>query len=171
MGASLNYRRIDRAQLDQFLADADAVVPFLAAESSQELAYQRVRTGLAFDLDKSWHAVHFCLTGGGGRTRDPRGMIRADGRSLGSAELGLGPPWAVLPSEVASFAAAIADVTVKDFFVRYEPALMRRQWVYGAAGLNETPVSFDYVWGCFFGLRNFVSAAAEHGDGLIGWMN
>jgi Domain of unknown function (DUF1877) len=79
-------------------------------------------------------------------------------------------PWAVLPSEVASFAAAIADVGVRDLFVRYEPVVMRSQQVYAAGSLTETPESFDNVWVYFLGLRDFVGAAAAHGDGLVGWM-
>jgi hypothetical protein len=147
-------------------------VPFLTAEAAQgrHALEQRERGGVEFHLEKSWHAVHFCLTGNGGKTSDPRGMIRADGRTLGSAEFGLGPPWGVLPSEVASFASVIAVVSVKDFFIRYEPAAIRSEYVYGAGSLTETPESFDYVWWYFLGLRDFVTAAAAHGDGLIGWM-
>jgi hypothetical protein len=58
------------------------------------------------DLDKSWHIVHYLLTGETGRALSPLGMIGDDLHPLADLNLGLGKPNVISPAVVQAFAEA-----------------------------------------------------------------
>ena len=123
------------------------------------------------DLDKSWEALHFCLTGSRNPTSAPEGLLLMDKRSIGSDEVGYGKPWALDAKEVKLFARTLAPLSQADLRARYDPVRMVREKVYLAdAFLRDGDQGFDYIWQNFLQLRDFLNATSEQGQGLVLWL-
>jgi len=121
------------------------------------------------DLDKSWHIVHYLLSGSSGRGESPLGLIGDDLHPLADVDLGLGKPNVISPSEVRAFAQTTAAMSDADFLTRFKPDEMPVDELYMgdviARGDHEDMM--EYALENFHILRDFAGKAAANGEAII----
>jgi hypothetical protein len=81
------------------------------------------------DLEKSWHGIHYLLTGTAWEGDPPFNFLLAGGREL-DIEIGMAPPRAHSAAEVRDIAAALARVEDAELRRRFAPADMMQLEIY-----------------------------------------
>jgi hypothetical protein len=120
------------------------------------------------DLDKSWHIVHYLLTGSDNATDSPLNIIADESDRLADIDLGLGPPFVIHPEVVSRFAAAAAELSDEQFLSRLHPSEMPLETLYLGDSVRDDPDEMgEYAVENFHFLRTFARAAADAGDAVI----
>jgi hypothetical protein len=81
------------------------------------------------DLEKSWHGIHYLLTGTAWEGDPPLNFLLAGGHEL-DIETGIAPPRAYRPAETRAIGAALAQVDEGELRRRFAPAEMMRLEIY-----------------------------------------
>ena len=119
------------------------------------------------DLHKSWHTLHFALTGRAEGGALPAATLLSGGTEIGR-DLGYGRARCVTEASTRSFATFLAGLDVAALAARIVPATLRAQGVYGAS-LSSARLR-DELAHDFPRLRDHVVAAASARSGLLIWM-
>lgn len=125
--------------------------------------------GVRCDLDKSWHGIHFLLTGTAWEGEMPQAFLLLGGEVIGDEDVGYGPARALHPVEVASVAASLQSVSTSTLRDRFDPKHMIEQEIYPAIW-DRDPSEDDtlgYLLEYFDDLKSSVSAASEKRMGLV----
>lgn len=118
------------------------------------------------DLDKSWNAIHFTLTGDAdGDTDLPLGFLLTGGRPVPEVDLGHGPIRAFGPEAVQGLAELLAAIPPEEFLARFDHAAMREEDVYCVG--PDPDEERAYHGAHYRDLHRFLPAAAARGDALI----
>ena len=120
------------------------------------------------NLDKSWHIVHYLLTGSDNATDSPLNIIADESDRLADIDVGLGPPFVIHPDAVSSFAAAAAELSDEQFLSRLRPSEMPLDTLYLGEAVRENPGEMgEYAVENLHFLRDFAQKAADAGDAVI----
>jgi len=118
------------------------------------------------DLDKSWHAIHYLLTG----TAWEIGDGAAGAAILGGDEVGedggYGPARLLDPEAVRAVATGLDALDVETLRARFDPDAMAAAEIYPSIWANE-PAEFNGYVAHFAELRRFYRAAAENGQAVL----
>ena len=118
------------------------------------------------NLDKSWHAIHFLLTGDAGGAPYPLGLVMG-GEDIG-ADQGYGPARLIEPDEMLDFSAALSALSDAELKKRYDPAEMAQHHVYIADSLvEEGEEGWNYLVSFLLGLRRFAERCVQTNSGAI----
>lgn len=129
--------------------------------------------GEEIDVDKSWHLIHFLLTGqaeGGewplcfilqGGTHDGPDDAEGEDDDWGDDD---GATQSYTPAQVREIAAALQPVTPEILAARWDPANPAAKEVYGFRPDDETR---DYAVDYYTQVRELVLRLAETGSGLF----
>lgn len=110
----------------------------------------------ATDLDKTWHVVHFLLTGSAEDGEGPLSFLLAGGRPVGEVDLGFGPGRLFVREELQEIAQALGRISESDLPSRYRPERMGD--LYGwAPGRDEDELFIATHY--FNVLKDFVGAS------------
>lgn len=161
MGMTANFLRIDAATLDALMADPERATGFLLPDGDPEYPADS-----HLDLDKSWHLVHFFLTGEVGNAPPPPGLAVMGGDVLMEEELGYGPPTFVSAPEVKIVAAALAKIDASSLPDRYDLRPVHDD-VYLAQAYAGSAEDREYVVENFRALQEFYAAAAQHDHAAV----
>lgn len=119
------------------------------------------------DLHKSWHCLHFMLTGKAEETGGtPLGDAILGGTEFGGeeADTGYGPPRALSPEQTRAVAAALAGFPVDRKAQEFDAAAAEKAGIYvpqhGAEELKQY----------FAQLRKFYEDAARKGNAVVLWI-
>jgi hypothetical protein len=119
------------------------------------------------DLHKSWHCLHFMLTGKvEGSDGTPLGDAILGGEEIGGddADTGYGPPRALTPSQVRNVAAALAEFPIDKMAQEFDSAAADKAGIYVARhGAEELAEYFGQ-------LRSFYDDAAHKGNAVLLWI-
>ena len=74
------------------------------------------------DLDKSWHGLHFLLTGSAWDGAPPLNFLVAGGTEVGDIDVGYGPARAFRAAEVAQIDQALGVLSADELKRRFNPA-------------------------------------------------
>ena len=126
-----------------------------------------------FDLDKSWHGIHFLLTGSAQGGEEPLCYLIEGGHAVGDIDVGSGPARALKPDQVAAFDAALNKITEKEFRTRFNPEKMRQAEIYPSIWDRpaEEDDSLQYLVEYLSDLKTFVREAKEHKQGILVWLS
>ena len=116
------------------------------------------------DLHKSWHILHFALTGRAEGGALPAATLLSGGTEIGR-DLGYGRARIVAAAPTSAFATYLAGTDVTALAARLVPAAMRAQGVYGAA--QSRARLLDELTHDFPRLRDHVIGAASGRSGLL----
>jgi Domain of unknown function (DUF1877) len=119
------------------------------------------------DLHKSWHCLHFMLTGKAEETGGtPLGDAILGGTEIGGeeADTGYGPPRGLTPAQVRAVAAALAEFPIDQKAREFDAAAAGRAGIYVAQ--HEAEELTEY----FGQLRNFYRDAASKGNAVLLWI-
>lgn len=149
------YLAVPQAELEQLRAEPEEIEEFLAGPRGDD----------AFSADKSWHGIHYLLTGSTVPTADVLSNVIFGKGPLGTADLGYGPPLATDASDVRAIAAALEQVPDDAVRARFEPAAMDEVY----PGFWDDDDALEAVMEALDELRGFYRDAAANGDAVIVW--
>ncbi|MCK9684846.1 YfbM family protein [Scleromatobacter humisilvae] len=152
-------------QLETLRGDPDSLQEFIFPD---EDTYAPPKGSI--DLDKSWHGMHYLLTGTADGGEGPLGLPIIGGEELGE-DMGVGPARFLTPQQVGEVSAALSGLAEAALAARYDPQDMDAQQIYpsgiwerdGAQGL-------DYVLHYYRKLVAFYAGAAQRGDAVLLWI-
>jgi len=119
------------------------------------------------DLHKSWHCLHFMLTGKAEETGGtPLGDAILGGVEIGGeeADTGYGPPRALKPAQVRAVADALADFPIDQRAQEFDAMAAEKAGIYVA---KHDPEELNEYFGK---LRSFYDDAARKGNAVILWI-
>ena len=122
-------------------------------------------------LGKTWHGLHFTLTGKAAEGKQPLSFLVAGGKPIvaegDEEDEAFIPPRVLPPAFVAKLAKSLAAITPGEFGNRFDPARMAEAAIYPRIW-DEPPAELlrDYQAACE-SLRQFVSESAERGDMIV----
>jgi hypothetical protein len=125
--------------------------------------------GIAIDLDKSWHGIHYLLTGSAEEADQPLSFLVAGGRTIGEIEVGYGPARVFTSAETQAISKALETLTAEELRSRFDPADMTVQNIYPEIW-NRSPAEQDtlgYLLEHFAILREGVKNAADNKLGIV----
>jgi hypothetical protein len=155
MGMRGYFRRVPDEVLARLLASPDQIRDFLDEEAFPDL-----------DIDKSWHAIHFLLTGTAWEGVAPLDFIVNGGASIGDVDVGYGPARGFDSKQVRAIWSALEPLSSKDLDARYDAQRMRKLEIYACVdNLDEYLVTY------FDELRRFIEAAVKSDEALLVWLS
>jgi hypothetical protein len=125
--------------------------------------------GEELDLNRSWHGIHFLLTGTAYEGEPPLDFIVRGGAEIDDVEVGMGPARALRSEEVRAVADAIEGLPPEELRQRFDPERMLEEGIYPDIW-DRDPAEDDtlgYLIEHYADLRAFVRRAADRGDGMI----
>jgi hypothetical protein len=146
-------------------ADADRLTndPDLSAEFTR---YGNP-TAVSVSLEKSWHGLHYLLTGDAWESAGPKAFLIAGGRETPESDAGYGPARLFSPSETADINAAISPVSGDELWGRFDSQEMASQDIYPMIwDESEADLKEEYLF-CFHDLKKLIANAAATGQGLL----
>jgi hypothetical protein len=150
-----------RAQVRQFTADPDAFIPHLAEWATG---------GRSLHLRKTWHGLHFALTGTAWEGDNPLGFLLHGGETVGpedDEDEAYTPPRVLSPAHVRKLAKALTALTAADFSARFDLKQLAEEEIYPRIW-DEPAEQLHAEYGAAFqSLRRFVSEAAGRGDAMV----
>lgn len=114
------------------------------------------------DLEKSWHALHYLLTGRPDEAPPPLGNAILGGTEIGE-DIGYGPARFLSPVQVREVAAALASISTEELARRFNLEAMVRANVYPVRDESELELAQQY----FERLSRFYAHAAAAGNAMI----
>ncbi|WP_157229277.1 YfbM family protein [Rivularia sp. PCC 7116] len=164
-----NYRRISQKQLTELQNHRELITDFLfpsyQADQISEL------NGSYLCIGKTWHAIHFLLTGTIADDQPPLENIVMGGTPLGDVEnpdFDFGPARFLNPSEVKEVAEAISKISKAEFQARFKPSELVEANIYPAilwerGGEEE----LEFLTDTFLMLVKFFQEAAKHREVVL----
>jgi hypothetical protein len=125
--------------------------------------------GEILDLDKSWHGIHYLLTGTAWEGDPPLNFLVIGGREVGDDEVGQGPARTYTAAETREIAGALAAVGDPELRSRFAPDAMMRLEIYPEIW-DRDPAEDDtlgYLLEYLGLLRTAVATVVERGHGLL----
>jgi len=113
-------------------------------------------------LDKSWHALHYLLTGHAEEAPPPLGDAILGGTELGEG-LGYGPARFLTPEEVGATSAALNKVSAEDLARRFDLPTMIAAEIYACRDERDLRLAQEY----FSELVRYYSDAATRGNAML----
>jgi hypothetical protein len=122
-----------------------------------------------FDLDKSWHGIHYLLTGTHRGEKPPLDFLTDGGEVVGDEDLGYGPGRVFTSEQVAAIDDALKGLSRDAVAQRFDPQEMTKLDIYPGIWQRE-PEDDDSLGYCLDYLdemKSFVDRAHDAGFGLI----
>jgi hypothetical protein len=164
MGMNATLRRLSDDDLSRLLDDPDLVPPYLIHEQLPD-GFGPI---IELNLEESWHAIHFLLTGSAWAGKAPLNFVATGGEELGE-EGGHAPARSLSASQVRKLAAALDRCPTEALLKRFDPAALTAADVY--PGTWSRPAQGQdmrgYVGAHYDKLRKFVMQAAGARQALI----
>ena len=149
------------AWVQQLAGDPDAILPRLAG---------RANRARSLPLRKTWHGLHFALTGTAGEGNDPLGFLLSGGEAIGpedEEDEAAVPPRVLANAYVKQLAKALGAITEAEFAKRFDVGRLAEEEVYPRIW-DEPAEELQREYGsAFTSLRRFVSEAAARGDAVV----
>lgn len=159
--------RVTNEQLESFLIDSALLEEFADAEDIEE-------SGSQLDLDKSWDAINFLLTGHSVDTIEtaepPLSQVLFSGQLVDEEQdMGYGPAHYLTPEQVNEVSTALSMISASDFRQRYDADKLNEKGVYPQAW-EDNEDEKDYLADNFEDLKTFYSKAAEEGQAIVAYI-
>lgn len=156
-----NFAAITAEQVDELIQDPERTTDFL-----DELAEGTGNEDF-LDVDKSWHGIHFLLTGSAWEGDAPLKWVVLAPREIGE-DVGYGPARILTPAEVSEVNKALASIPADQLQSKYDWQALNRNEIYPQ---NWSEGDHDYIVGNFEDLKKLYASAAHRGMGIIQWLN
>jgi hypothetical protein len=161
MGMGLIGRRLSAGELRAVLDDPETVDALLFGDDDDDEMPEP-----DLDLDKSWHVVHYLLTGTAWEITEGAGEAVLGGSEIGP-DGGYGPARLLDPAAVRRIVAGLDAVDPAALRVRFDPAAMVAADLYPSA-LTLAPQDVEpFLAPQLAELRRFYGAAAAAGQAVL----
>jgi len=118
----------------------------------------------ALDIDKTWHVIHFLLTGEAWGGEAPLANAVLGGTELPETDAGYGPFRYLLPEEVQAVSKALAGISPPALWARFDPQTAEAAEIYGWEGDEK---QCEYVSGNYQSLQMHFAQAATAGQAML----
>ena len=167
MGMIGNYLRVTTEELESFLSDSSKLENRVYNGDSHK------DTGL-IDVDKSWEAIFFLLTGQALATCDeaspPFSWVLLPPNEIDpDQDMGYGPATYTTAAQTKELSAAINNITDDEIKRRYDGSRMNEMGIYPECWTDD--VSREYLFDNFNSLKNFLTDAANNNQPVIVFIN
>jgi hypothetical protein len=122
--------------------------------------------GPGLSLDKSWHVLHFLLTGQIDEAPAPLGLAILGGTEIGS-DVGHGPARYLTPGQVADVATALSATTITDLERRFESVAAHSKDLYACRDQMDAALAAEALPR----LRHYYDEAVRLGHAMILWID
>jgi hypothetical protein len=168
MGMIGNYRRITQEQLAVLQKEPFSIATFLFHGYEVDKAIELDRHYL--NIDKTWHALHFLLTGTAFPSQPPLTNVVMGGTPLGDPEnpdFDFGPAHFLTPLEVQEVAKAISEISLSELQARFNPSAFIANDVYPTDLWERGQQEIEYVTYYFVLLVKFFQEAAKQEEVVL----
>jgi hypothetical protein len=156
-----NLRPASDTEIEALLANPEHVTRFLYGGGSD--VRERV------DLGKTWHAIHFVLTGTRLAGDGPLSFLVDEGTPVGDVDVGFGPARVLTSQQVRAIAAALDRLNAGDFEGRLDAQQLAAERIY--PGGWQRNGSAKLVAEKYSELRQLIVRTADAGLGLVLYIN
>ena len=129
--------------------------------------------GLSTDLDKSWHGLHYLLTGTAWEGEAPLNFLVSGGREVGKLDVGYGPVRVLTAGETRAVRDALSKLDDDGLRARFDGADMMKKQIYPE--IWDRPAEEDDPLGYLLEyagvLRGFLSRAVDQEHGLVVYLS
>ena len=125
--------------------------------------------GEAGDIDKSWHGIHFLLTGSAEEGNPPLDFLLGGGADVGDEDVGYGPARAFTSAETRAIAIALAALSDDELRRRFAPDAMMKAGIYPEIW-DRDPSDDDtlgYLMEYVKVIRDTLATVTARGHGLL----
>ena len=116
-------------------------------------------------IDKSWHGIHFLLTGSAWGGKPPLSNAVLGGQEFGP-DLGYGPARYLTPDQVREVAAALDEIINAILRGRFNPKAMTKAEIYSWHE-DEGEGGLEYFLEYYAQVRAYFQQAARKGNGML----
>jgi len=157
MSMLCNFVAVTPDDLDGLIRDPSEVFEVFFPNGGESLPEH------GLDIEKTWHGLHYILTGSPWEGDPPLSKTILGGTEIGE-DTGYGPPRYLTPAEVVEVSAALEETTHEMLAARYDSEAMNKDGIYpqgwDAGGLEWLLDAFDRVAG-------FYGKAAANGRAML----
>jgi hypothetical protein len=121
------------------------------------------------DIDKSWHGIHFLLTGRADEGDTPLDFLLAGGAEVGDEDVGYGPARVFTSAETKRIATALAALSDDELKRRFAPDAMMKAEIYPEIW-DRDPAKDDtlrYLMEYVKVIRETLATVTAQGQGLL----
>jgi hypothetical protein len=118
------------------------------------------------DMEKTWHGVHYLLTGTAWEGEQPLNFLLAGGKEV-DIEVGQAPVRTHTSAETRAIATALSEVSDAELHARYDPAEMMRLEVYPEVWDRRPEEGRDNLINSIASLRELLDIVVGRGYGLM----
>jgi len=147
-------------------AEGDLDVLAGPPEQAYELFRRDDASNRLLSLEKSWHGLHYLLTGSARGGKEPLCFLSRGGRSVGRA-LGYGRPRLLGEEFVRRLDAALHEISDDELWGRFDAARFAAEGIYPFIWDEPEDQLRDEYLDYFHRLKAFVSLAATRGGELL----
>lgn len=122
--------------------------------------------GALGDMEKTWHGVHYLLTGTAWEGEPPLNFLLAGGKEV-DIEVGQAPVLTHTSAETRAIATALAARSEADLRARYDPAEMMRLEIYPEVWGRRPEEALDNLINSIATLRELLDIVVARGHGLM----
>jgi hypothetical protein len=167
MGIELCMWQITPENLEKLLSSEEAIEAFMESQfpdpDSPDAVAETFTEDDGIELGKTWHFVHYLITGDAKGGEYPLGYAIMIGRPFDKYSSDL--TWRS-PDEVKDIAEALANLSEQDLLKRRNPPKASKIRIYDyPAGFKKKDI--EEVLPYFRKLRDYYSAAAKQGNALL----
>ena len=159
-----NYRRVSAATLEDLRRNPEPLARFLYDDAASS-------SGDGLDIDKSWHIIHFLLTGDPWKGKEPWVNVVLGGTPVSEESVGYGPARYLTPPQVAEVAQALSTLSAEDLLARWDDEAIAEADIYPNIWDDESPEELEYVSDNYEAIREIFARAAQNGDAMIVWLS
>ncbi len=120
----------------------------------------------SLEIDKSWHGIHYLLTGNASEPKAGVGQIILGGKEIGEDQ-GLGPAHYFTAQEVKELAVLLKQETPEKLAARYDPVAMQKAEIYPGIWVRDDKEALEYLIEYYKQLVEFYAKAAKRNQAII----
>jgi hypothetical protein len=162
-----NLLRISTHKVAALRADPERISRLLYPSEDGDT---KMSDDVHLDLEKSWHGIHFLLTGEVWEGALPLAFL-VRGQDIGEIDVGYGPARGFDATEVRAIAEALRPITPSVLRSRFDPRALGWKEIYPVHGRALGDDEREYLISHYEVLRTFVLETADLGAGLIVYIN
>jgi len=117
------------------------------------------------DLEKTWHGIHWLLTGSAWEGEEPLCYLVSGGQEVEGQDFGYGPPRTLSSGQVEAWDDALSRISSEELGRRFHVKAMIAADIYPQ--IWEEADSLEYLMDGYQRLKDFVGNARRAGAGLL----
>ena len=133
----------------------------------RELLRSLEQTGTGVSLEKSWHGLHFALTGTAWGGDPPFNFLVTGGEPVGDIDVGYGQARILLPDQVALLNSALASMSDEEFARRFDLAELAKAAIYPEIWDEPSDELLDEFGGYLSFAKALIDDATRNGQAIL----